>query len=414
MKQKYLIYTLFGLLAVNMSWDFTSTNTHGEVNLASTASQVIEIEKGKSITIVTGTNSEQTVLDINGVEKTRTSISLKIEGTEGDICGCLVDRTIEVETKDGKFVDLLAVLKAEEEKAKIEDQKKKDAEELAKTEREEKAKVAKAKIEEDKKKAEACIFTDRSERMDCHKERLAEVSAEIQEQGCRNSDSKECNVLIDSYEKHKDAVVSYVDDLLDESEDSEDPKAARRAQRELKALKRSSNSVVKKTVTSLLNTDAAFAQTEAAYARIPMLMQEAIRTGNPMLGYMAKQEEDRLKYMVQNSDVSPYLTRQADTSYKGGLSDDNIQYFTDRNSQLRKALNIESIYPTYTGSQQLGTNGVTPTTINFRGNGFSSTNSSVPGNPASITAGGAVVGQLDLSNLGSSTGAPVGRRLQNR
>ncbi|MCB0347784.1 MAG: hypothetical protein KDD37_03070, partial [Bdellovibrionales bacterium] len=84
--------------------------------------------------------------------------------------------------------------------------------------------------------------------------------------------------------------------------------------------------------------------------------------------------------------------------------------------------NIQSIYPTYTGAQQLGASStLTPTTIDFRGSGFGNSSSSVPGNPSSITVGGAVVGQLDLSNLGTpstraqqTVSAPVGSRLQIR
>jgi hypothetical protein len=424
MKQKYLVYTLFGLLAVNMSWNLGEPKNSGQVHLASTNGSTFEYEdNGKRITFEQGEVSRRTIVNGSGSKVEKETIELTVRSSEGDTCDCLVNTKITVDVKvvgdEVQFQNLAAVISKAEEDAKVAAQKKKDEDEVKATEAKAKAEEAKKIADEKKKNEMACKLEERQERMDCHAERLTEISEDIKSEGCRTSTDKECTKLLEQYELHKEAIVGYVDELIAESQD-EDRKLAKRATTALKILKRSSSTVVKKTVKALLDTDAQFAQVEAQYSKIPELMRAAATTGNPMFGMQATQLQQQLTHMLQYSDVSQYLNRQLDNNYNGGLGEDHVDYFLGRNSTLRKALNIEAIYPTNLGSQMLGSNNsqMTPA-INFRGNGFSG-NSGAPGSTSTAYANAGVFdlsqpnGTSVVNTNSGSTLVPSGTRQQGR
>jgi hypothetical protein len=423
MKQKYLVYTLFGLLAFNMSWNFGEPRNSGQVHLASTNDSTFEYEdNGKRIIFEQGEVLRRTIVNGSGSKIEKETIELTVKQSEGDTCECLVNTKITVDVKvvgeEVQFQNLAAVIAKAEADALAAAQKKKDEDEVKATEARAKAEEAKKLADEKKMNQLSCKLEDRQERMDCHAERLTEISEDIKSEGCRTSTDKECTKLLEQYEVHKDAIVGYVDELIAESQD-EDKRVAKRANTALKILRRSSSTVVKKTVNALLNTDAEFAKVESQYSRIPELMRLAATTLNPAFGMMATQLQQQLTHVLQYSDVSQYLNRLVDNNYNGGLSEDHVDYFVGRNSALRKALNIESIYPTNLGSQMLGNSSLQSTpAINFRGNGFSGT-SGVPGSSSTAYAN---AGVFDLSQPGGSvvttnpatTLVPSGTRQQGR
>lgn len=405
MKQKYLVYSLFGLLAMNMSWNFTASSTkRGEVSLASQLYQVAS-DKRVRLSEVSSTDAE-VVLDASGKELPKTSQkTFRIEKTEGTICDCLIGTEIVVDVKqDGSISNLVAAIEAAEKTAR--DEKEQKDKELADRRKAQ---------EEQKKKEEACILEERDERLLCHTEKIEEIAQELKEKSCRTTTDKECVELENKYYTHKDAIVATVDELIEASSD-EDGKVARQAQRQLNALKRSSSPIVKRTVSALLNTESEFSQVESTFSKIPQLMRMAITTANPAYGFAAQQLEQQLKFFIQNSDILPGLTRLMDKSYNGGLSEDHIQYFADRNSTLRKALNLEAIYPSQINLQSLGGNStsmITPA-VDFRGNGFS-------GGASSLNI--RTSGTLDAANLPSNISGtqttstlvnPIGSRLITR
>jgi hypothetical protein len=407
MKQKYMIYTLFGLLAANMSWNFVGTTNYGEVNLAST--KTIQLDDGSKIVVKEGQSSEETVLNSAGEEITTRTTSLIIDNVEGSaMCNeCLIGETLLITTDDqGKWTNLAEELKRIEEKGKLLAQERADKEELDRKARE----AAKAK-------EEACIFEDREESFACHSERVSAIAEELNTANCRYSyeeNQKECEALELSYERHLDSIRSYSDYLFDVIEEAKSnpgdkqlSRTASRAQKRLDRLKRSGNPIVRKTFTNILNTEAEFQNIERVHLAAQYNIQQAASTGNPWFGFQAQRLEMGLKQYLTNYNPYQGLQSRVDNNYRGGLSALNVDYYMQRHDALRQAIGLDAIYPQITGGNPsfAGQNAQNTYSFrNFRGEGFVQ-NSALP--LSSPTVPGAVVGQLNLASLPGGPTSPA-------